>query len=475
MLKLFVMESVSILAESLSSDFRRQQKKISRELGTISSKLNDIVSSGLGPELTAEEKSTLIKEIKKMKHVVTSLLEEDLEVDKLAVEYLRKCTSRLNYASMLEDIQNRANKTEAIITESPSESDIVSKYRHKKIKTTLLCTDYLFRKGHADCVATLLGDTEGKGNSEEPMSENEKNIFSVIKDLVDDEPYKEACVLELLLRSAPITAMSNPVSSAPTTFTANSSKSKSASTCSLADSRPSTHTETAWFGNNSSNGGTNSSAASYGDSALHTDVSLGRYSMGSPPAFQVSPLGSPVLADSSSAMQIDGDKIPTPHQHRLSEQGQAVKESNYENSLLQALTWCVRHGSRLRRLISPLEFVLRTEIFLLMIHSGRRTEAYTYIQEAMSPLVTDAVNRENEIEAELILLLANGNDEQTDDSPTSFSNVGPGTEQASEWLRKSGGSSKFANQATPVRRARSGSTSSAASGSGSVGSGRSNR
>ena len=83
-------------------------------------------------------------------------------------------------------------------------------------------------------------------------------------------------------------------------------------------------------------------------------------------------------------------KLPTVDAQELRAIDEAVGSLRRRN-LDVALAWAQSHGSRLRRLESPLEFELRVQQFVELVRQGRREAAIACAQEHLGPAARAAV------------------------------------------------------------------------------------
>lgn len=72
--------------------------------------------------------------------------------------------------------------------------------------------------------------------------------------------------------------------------------------------------------------------------------------------------------------------------HELFEECQAVLKDLHAHQTEQAITWCSQNGSRLRRLQSPFEFLLRMQEFIELVRAHKPLDAVQYARTYLTPL-----------------------------------------------------------------------------------------
>jgi hypothetical protein len=259
------MDCIAGPAETLSSEFRLQQKRLSRDIQLVTSRLEELTVSL--SNMSEECRLSVAQELQALEAKVAYLLEKEKETAFRAHEHIRICRMRIKSPATSSTMSSRAAHRTVAPSSSSSTSIHIDRERdteaEESMRRKLLvhCGDYLLRKGYADCVSEL--------------NKEDGNLVSELcwlGDFLEEEPYRGALLVESALRE-------------------------------------------------------------------DCDISGGY---------------------------------------------------DYDGALQLAVGWCSQHGSRLRRLFSPLEFSLRMEQFIALIQSGRKTQAYSQMQEQLVPLVDEA-------------------------------------------------------------------------------------
>jgi len=183
------MEVIAGPAETLSSEFRLQQKRLYRELNLVTSRLEELASSTSisSPDISEDLRATIVQEMRALEAKVAYLIEKEKEISFRAQELLRVCRVRIESHSATRSDNTIAAKQ----TSSSSSSSGRETAEREALRKRLLirCGDYLLRKGYADCVSEL-DKEDGRIVSE----------LCWLSDFLEEEPYRAALLVESALR-----------------------------------------------------------------------------------------------------------------------------------------------------------------------------------------------------------------------------------------------------------------------------------
>jgi hypothetical protein len=148
------MESICGPAELLSSEFRLQQKRLSREIQIIINKLDSITVLLSESESSGDETTTasLLQDLKLIEGKLGYLIDKEKEISSRAEEYNRLSRKRLNY---LQSSKPTEDDIVNYIKEGENHSSIKDHQSMKRIRTRnflnnkilINSCDYLLRKG----------------------------------------------------------------------------------------------------------------------------------------------------------------------------------------------------------------------------------------------------------------------------------------------------------------------------------------